>query len=180
MVEMISLVTLIAVVMLGLILWYFNSKQANALKAMARTAKDAYLMFLKARRETRKQQPLNLNAIDWFASQIGPEVQLVEVLSTSKNPVWVNVRAAGGIRLVVSPLDLDELRDILKQTEKKSRISSAYEPLLGDSRSLQVIERSIENEEWFDLDADQVGKQIGVNWGEVNRLWFYLVTPKAK
>lgn len=179
--EIISIATLIAVVMLGLILWHFNSKQARSLKGMARSTENMYMVLLKTRRDAKKKEPMTLAPYQWLEKQIGAGVSLVETISTSNNPAWLNLRAANGIRVVVSPLDPDEMREYQKQNEKRSRISSAYEMLLGDSpRDLVIGERSIQNDEWFDVEADQVGKALNVDWGEVSRLWFYIITPKAK
>lgn len=179
--EIISIATLIAVVMLGLILWHFNSKQARSLKGMARSTENMYMVLLKARRDAKKKEPMTLAPYQWLEKQIGNGITLVETISTSANPVWLNLRAANGIRVVVSPLDPDEMRDMLKQNEKRSRISSAYESLLGDSpRNVIIGERSIQNDEWFDLEADQVGKALNADWGEVSRLWFYVINRGAK
>jgi len=179
--DMISLVTLLAVLMLGLILWYYNSKQADALQRMAQTTEEMYMTQLKLRRDERKRQPFTMEAARWLEKQAAAGLELVDVIGKSHNPMWINLRAAGGVRLVVSPLDEADLRKALKATERRSKLSSAYEPLLGDSRKkLSVTQRSLQDEEWFDLDADAVGKQLGVEWGEVSRLWFYVVQPKAK
>jgi len=181
MADFISLVTLLAVLMLGLILWYYNSRQADALHGMAKTTEEMYMTQLKARRDERKKQPLALQPLQWLEKQIGSGVTLVEVIGQSANPTWLNLRAAGGVRAVVSPLAPDELRKVLKATEKRSRLSSAFEPLLGDSpRRLTISQRSLQDEEWFDLNADQAGRQLGMDWGEASRLWFYVVRPKTQ
>lgn len=181
MADMISLVTLLAVLMLGLILWYYNSKQADALQGMAKTTEEMYMTQLKLRRDERKKQPFTMEAARWLEQQAGSGIALVDVISQSQNPMWINIRAAGGLRLVVSPLDEADLRKALKETEKRSKVNTAFEPLLGDSKkNLSVTQRSLQDEEWFDLDADAVGKQLNMNWGEVSRLWFYVVQPKGK
>ncbi len=181
MADMISLVTLLAVLMLGLILWYYNSKQADALHGMAHTTEEMYLTQLKLRRDERKKQPFTMDPARWLEKQAGSGITLVDVISKSANPLWINLRAAGGIRLVVSPLEEGDLRKALRAGEKRSKVNSAFEPLLGSSRkNLSVTQRSLQDEEWFDLDADAVGKHLGAEWGEVSRLWFYTVQPKAK
>ncbi len=181
MADMISLVTLLAVLMLGLILWYYNSKQADALQGMAKTTEEMYMTQLKLRRDERKKQPFTMDAARWLEQQAGAGLTLVDMISQSMNPKWINLRAAGGIRLVVSPLDEGDLRKAIKETEKRSKVNSAFEPLLGDSKkNLSVTQRSLQDEEWFDLDANAVGKQLGVEWGEVSRLWFYTIQPKGK
>jgi len=66
----------------------------------------------------------------------------------------------------------------LKPLEARSgKVSNLVDPLLGRSpRKVQVEERSILNAgEWFDVEAGQVGKALGLNWGEPKRLYFYRV-----
>jgi len=175
--DLISLVTLLAVLSLGLILWFYNSRQADALRGMARTTENMYMTQLKAQRDERKRQPMSLSSLEWLAGQAG--MVLSDVISVSGNPKWVNLRSAAGVRLVVSPLEPEELRKVLKAEQTKSRLSAAFEPLLGDkSHTVTVAERSMQNVEWFDLEAAEVGRNLGVNWGEVSRLWFYTITPK--
>lgn len=177
--DLISLVTLVAVLSLGLILWFYNSRQADALRGMARTTENMYMIQLKARRDERKRQPMSLSSLEWLAGQAG--MVLSDVISVSGNPKWVNLRAGGGVRLVVSPLDPEEMKRALKAEETKSRLNAAFEPLLGDkSHTVTVTERSLQNVEWFDLEAAEVGRNLSVNWGEVSRLWFYVIAPKTK
>jgi hypothetical protein len=181
MTDTISLVTLLAVLMLGLILWLYNSRQADALRAMARTVEDMHLVQLKNRHDARKKEPLTMTAMQWLEKQLGAG-SLTEVIGVSRVPLWANLRAANGTRVVVSPLEPGELRKALKLSEpKRSRLSKAFELLLGDSpRNLNVIERSLRDEEWFDVEADQVGRQLGLDWGEVSRLWFYVIPAKVR
>ena len=68
----------------------------------------------------------------------------------------------------------------MKEQSTNSKLDKVEEPLLGVNRkALSVRERSLRDDEWFDLEADKVGKQLGVNWGEVSRLYFYIVGSKA-
>jgi len=179
--DLISLVTLVAVLSLGLILWFYNSRQADALRGMARTTENMYMIQLNARRDERMKQPMTLSPLQWLAAQAGSGTTLSEVIGTSHNPAWINLRAGGGVGVVGSPLDPEEMKRALKAEETKSRLNAAFEPLLGDkSRTVTVTERSLQNVEWFDLEAAEVGKNLGVNWGEVSRLWIYVIAPKTK
>ncbi len=182
MTDTISLVTLLAVLMLGLILWLYNSRQADALRTMSRTVEDMHLLQLKNRRDARKKEPMTLSALQWLEKQVGTGLSLTEVIGVSHSPLWANLRAGSDGRVVVSPLELSDLRKALKVSEpKRSRLSNAFEPLLGDApRNLSVIERSLRDEEWFDLEAEQIGKAMGLDWGEVSRLWFYIIPTKGK
>jgi hypothetical protein len=40
---------------------------------------------------------------------------------------------------------------------------------------MRVSSRSLAEQEHFDLEAAEVGRQLGSGWGEVTRLWFYRI-----
>lgn len=180
MVDTISFVTLAAIVTIGLVIWLYNQKQASALGRMARATEDNLMISVKNRRDVHKQLPFTMTEFQWVSKQLDSEVSPIEVISVSQKPMWVNFRCAdGGKRVVVSPLSHSELKPILKAQRSSSKLEQAVEPLLGMSRkNLTVKERSLRDDEWFDLEADAIGKQCGVDWGETSRLYFYIVAPK--
>jgi hypothetical protein len=180
MADTMSFVTLAGVIAFALILWYYNQRQASALKAMARALEETYMIAVKNRRDAHKQQEFKLTANDWISKQLDGDIKPTSPIKISNKPVWVNLRCENGERVVISPLSPIELRAALKAQTTNSKLDKVEEPLLGVSRAaLSVRERSLRDDEWFDLEADKVGKQLGVNWGEVSRLYFYIVGSKA-
>lgn len=180
MADTMSFVTLAGVFAFALILWYYNQRQASALKAMARALEETYMIAVKNRRDAHKQQEFKLTANEWIAKQLDGDIKPATPIKVSTKPLWANMRCETGERVVVSPLSPTELKAALKEQSTNSKLDKVEEPLLGVNRkALSVRERSLRDDEWFDLEADKVGKQLGVNWGEVSRLYFYIVGSKA-
>jgi len=172
--------TFLAVLLLGAILTYANARQARALFAAQAVLEDWLLMQIKDRRDARRNQVQVTEPAEWLQAQAG--VQIAGLHRLVEKPMAVSFETRDGCRLVVSPLRLAELRDSLRPLERApGRTGQLIEPLLGRNlRQVNVIERNLMNAgETFDLEASQVGEQLGVRWGEVNRVYFYRVPVRA-
>lgn len=177
--DLMSFITLAGVVAVALIQFTYMRHQSNSLKATAQAMDDINSVMVKNRRDAHKQLPFTMKPFEWVAKQLDSEAKPIEVISTSQKPAWVNFRCEDGKRVVVSPLSHLELKSVLKAKRSNSKLEQAVEPLLGMSKkNLAVSERSLRDHEWFDQEAENIGKQCGVEWGEVTRLYFYTITPK--
>lgn len=171
-----AVATLVAVLMLGAILTLYNSRQAQALREMEQVLSDWYLMQVAEKREKERQAVKVENPLAWLEKQTG--LTLTGVERQQEQAQAVSFLTDNATRLVVSPLSPDRLKRVLKPLEAKNgKVANLVDPLLGHNpRKVQVEERSILNAgEWFDVEAGQVGKALGVNWGEPKRLYFYRV-----
>ena len=179
MTDSISFITLTAIIAIGLIIWFYNRKQASALKSMARALEDTHMIAVKNRQDEHRRTPFTTSPLDWVADQADSGSKPIDIIGVSQKPMWANLRCNDGARIVVSPLSHPELKAVLAN-HSKSKLASVEEPLLGVSRkAVTAVERSLRNNEWFDLEADAVGKKFGVNWGETPRLYFYTVASKG-
>ena len=175
MLDILGIATLTAVLLLGAILTLYNSRQAAALQEMETVLSDWYLMQIAERRDQRRKQILVGNPLSWVHQQTGISVTGIE--RSLKDPLAVEcLTEQADHRLVISPLSPRQLRNAIRPLEvrkNKNGVANLVDPLLG--RRFEVMDRSIASSEWFDLEADQVGKALGVDWGEPRRLWFYWV-----
>jgi hypothetical protein len=147
---------------------------------MARALEDTHMIAVKNHRDEHKQNPFNMSANEWIAKQVDTDAKVVETISVSQKPIWVNLRCDDGKRIVISPLAHAELRAAMNTQRTNSKLDQITEPLLGTNRkALVTFERSLRNNEWFDLEAEKIGKDLGVDWGEATRLNFYIISPKA-
>lgn len=175
-----SYISLVAIVAFGIIIYVYQRRQASALNSMARALEDTHMIAVKNRRDQHKQTPFNMSPEEWVAKQIQTNAKIVERISLSQKPMWVNLRCDDGKRVVVSPLAKGELKAALNAQRTNSKLDQITEPLLGMNRkSVITIERSLRDDEWFDMEAEKIGNDLGVNWGETTRLNFYIVSPKA-
>ena len=180
----IDILTLLAVISLALILAFYNRRQADALRGVERMVKDFLAIQIQDRREKRKTD-LNVNATEWLAKLINARVEqtveLQDIIRTVPEVFAAEIRTASGRKILVST----KPKSVLKQHDKNirargkknsatERISSiASKPLL--TRKMTVLEiNMVEETEWFDLEAEQVGQALGVNWGQPVRLWIYI------
>lgn len=179
--DIFSFVTLAGVVAIAIIMWINMQHQSASLKATARACEDMNTVLVKNRRDAHKQLPFEKTALEWLASQIEAEHKLIEVISKSQKPAWVNIRCSDGSRLVVSPLSPVDLKSALSSKKTKSKLEQFEEPLLGtNKRLLSVKERSLRDNEWFDIEAGEIAKQLEMGWSEASKLYFYTVTPEVK
>lgn len=178
-----AVATLAAVLMLGAILTLYNSRQASALREMEQVLNDWYLMQVAEKREKERLAVRVDDPLTWLGQQVNLTLTGVERQQEAAQAVSFLTDNANATRLVVSPLSPDRLKRILKPLEARNgKVANLVDPLLGrNPGKVRVEERSILNAgEWFDLEAGQVGKALGVNWGEPKRLYFYHVPLAEK
>ncbi len=176
-----AVATLAAVLMLGAILTLYNSRQASALREMEQVLSDWYLMQVAEKREKQRQAVRVENPLVWLGQHL--DLNLTGVERVQEQALAVSFLTDNATRLVVSPFSPDRLKRILKPLEARNgKVANLVDPLLGrNPGKVQVEERSILNAgEWFDIEAGQVGKALGVNWGEPKRLYFYRVPLAEK
>lgn len=181
MIDLLGIATLLAVLLLGAILTLYNSRQAAALREMEQVLSDWYLMQVAERREKQRQAVRVDDPLAWLGRHAGLTLTAVERKQEAAQAI--SFLTDNATRLVVSPLSPDRLKAALKPLEARNgKVANLVDPLLGrHPRRVQVEERSILNGgKWFDIEAGQVGKALGVDWGEPTRLYFYRVPLAVK
>jgi hypothetical protein len=170
-----------------MILWIAlqASRQSKAIANTFRVFEDWSMMITKERRETMKGSIDIADPMQWFSTLSGIEV--VKVIRKFDNPMALDLGTADNARLVVSPLKPSDLKSALGSSRRSSVFGLFKKdkrlevtPLLGHwELRVKSFDRTANNAgEFFDLEAAEVGNRLGVNWGETNRLWFYVVPGK--
>ena len=171
----ILLIAIALILFVGLTV-YYNMHQAASLRDVRQSVDDWLMMYAKDRRAVQRKEVKVDDWKAWLSSHSGLTVSAVE--RTFDNPHAVECSTTEGIKLVVTTLPKDKLSRELKRFEIRNKnMAHLGNPLLGRSpRKVEVEEKSVVNSgDWFDLEADQVGRAVGVNWGETPRLFFYYV-----
>lgn len=180
------------VLLLSLILAYYNQRQASALRGVERLVQDFVAMQVRDRR-SRHIEGLaeRIDPLGWLARQVSVELdtplEVSEVLRVVQEVQAVELRTTNGHRLVVST----EPRSILLRHDRRQRRAPAggnaagrvasfgARPLLGSSRwgmGVRSIERVLSpQQEFFDLEAQAVSDRLGLKWDRPSRLWFHVV-----
>ena len=183
--QFINVITLLAVIALALVLAFYNRRQADALRGVERMVKDFLAIQVRDRREKRKAD-LTVNASKWLSDLISARVEEVFELQDISRVVpdvfAAEIRTASGKKIVVSTKSKSVLlqrdKNVRARGKKNSAVAKisgiASSPLLGRKYTALEI-NMVEEGEWFDLEAEQVGQTLGVNWGQPVRLWIYII-----
>ncbi len=179
---LLGIATLVAVLLLGAILTWHNRRQAEALQEVHDVLESWFMVMLRDRREAKSREIQVADPLVWLAEQVRDRLngaKVAEVRRRLTDPPAVEALLSDGRRLVVSPLDPKALKRALRPEKRGGSQAArrlaefADDPLLP--RRVEAVERSLINAgEWFDVEAARVGEALGVPWGEVERLWFYL------
>ncbi len=181
----IALVLLMATFII-IAIFYFR-RQAVALEQVAEIEEERYMRQTKLWRKKDASQIKIGEPLSWFQKQVlialGSDVQLLEAGRKHTSPPVLEFLARSGQRVLFSPLDLRAMKKAFagKETRGKdaaSRLESMQSetPLMGrNMRGIQKGNVSLRDDEYFDIWAGDAGKKLGVNWGEPERLWVYLV-----
>lgn len=172
-----GLATFVAVLVLGFILTAQNTRMAASLKQLNKTMSDWLLIQVKDRREAKVAQIHIDNPLTWVSRQCG--VAVSQVQRVVEQGCAVDLLSPDGVRVVVSPLDKDELITVIAPMSKGVG-GQLVEPLLGrNPKKVEPIVRDLTNAgEFFDYEAGQVGQMLQVSWGQPARLYFYVVPLK--
>ena len=162
------------------------SRQSQALANVYRLFEDWSMQISKDRREIRKSAIQIDDPVRWFSQLAGMEI--VQIIRKFDSPAAVDLMTADRARLVVSSLKPSDLKSalganrfkLIELFKRDKRLS--VEPLLGRWEwRVRIFNRTSNNAgEFFDLEAAEVGNRLGLNWGEVNRLWFYVIPGKVR
>jgi len=170
-----------------LILWIAvqAARQSKSLANTYRVFEDLAMLIAKERREAKKGEVQITDPLQWFSELSGVEV--VQLIRKFDTPMALDLGTSENLRLVVSPLKPSDLKSALG-TKRRANLVGAMKkdkrfevtPLLGNWEfRVRTAERTANNAgEFFDLEAAAAGNRLGVDWGEVNRLWFYYVPGK--
>jgi hypothetical protein len=179
--QIVMIILLTALVIMILWVALQANRQSKSLSNVYRLFEDWSMMISKDRREAAKTAIQITDPLKWFSELAG--VEIVQVIRSFDTPMALDLQTANRNRLVVSPLKPSDLKAALGANrfrfgdifKKDKRL--AVEPLLGkwDFR-VKAFDRTNNNAgEFFDLEAAEVGRRLNMNWGEVSRLWFYVV-----
>jgi hypothetical protein len=176
MIDFFASITIALIVVMTVVIFLSNQRQAHIMKQMRFVLEDWYQSQMRDRREAYRKEIFMPDALQWLGSQVN--LKIVDQGRRFENPPALELIAGEGVRLVVSPLSNRELRAAVRKIESKTRkVSKLVEPLLGSQPAkVQVVERSNATvHEWFEVEIETAGKMLGLNWMGVKALYFYMI-----
>jgi len=183
-----EIITFVLISTLALILSFYHHRQAASLRAMENVVQDYYAMQF---RTLRRQYAGALDILDpfaWASNHISAgmdrPMSVTDVIRIVPEVQAVDLRTSDNRRVVISPHSWRELyyfdRKARHAKKGPDRLASfAARPLLTNSRfgwGIKSLECVTSNtDEFFDLEADVIGRKLGVQWNQPTRLYFHVV-----
>lgn len=186
----IEYLTLTMLFVFAFILSLYNHRQASSIRGIQKVAEDYYAMQLRSVRRDYAGSLDTLNPLEWVSKQVSSElprpITVKEVIRVVPDMQAVDLRTSDNRRIVVSTRPKVELvlfdRRSRSTKNKKAadRIANfAVRPLLTKSRwgwGVTTVERVMSQlDEFFDMEANTIGKKFGVDWDNPTRLFFHVV-----
>ncbi len=176
MIDFFASLTVALIVVMTVVIFLSNQRQAGIMKQMRLVLEDWYQAQMRDRRETYRKEIQMPDALQWIGSQVN--LTVVEMGRKLENPQALEFLTTEGVRLIVSPLPKGKLRSAVRKIEsKRGKVAKLVEPLLGSQpRRMQVVERSNQSvHEWFEVEIETAALKLGVNWIGVKALYFYMI-----
>ena len=176
MIDFFASITIALIIVMTVVIFLSNQRQAHIMKQMRFVLEDWYQSQMRDRREAYRKEIQMPDALQWLGSQVN--LKIVDQGRKFENPPALELIAGEGVRLVVSPLPNRKLRAAVRKIESKTRkVSKLVEPLLGSQPSkVQVVERSNATvHEWYEVEIETAGKMLGLNWMGLKALYFYMI-----
>ena len=181
MIDFLASTTIALIIIMTLVIFVSNQRQARILKQMRLVMEDWYQAQMRDRRDTFKGRISMPDVLKWIGSQAN--LTVVEQGRRLANPPAIEFLTSEGVRLVVSPLARRKLSTDLKATEgKRRKVAKLVEPLLGyHPGKVQTIERSNKTvHEWFEVEIETAIQKLELNWINVNTLFFYIIPQEPE
>jgi hypothetical protein len=185
----VMIIVVISMILLLIVTFYYQRRQAVAMERMADVTDSEYWGALREKRKGRSEQALKMGGAAWLAEQIrlqtGQSIPLNgDTLTLDSLPVVASTNEFGDV-VLVSPLrkrDLQKrLRDLIKNQGDLFQEFASEKPVLDLLRKTRdEFQRSISDDEWFDLHAEKAGRDLKVGWGQPDNLNFMVKLEKRK
>jgi len=179
MIDFFASVTVALIVVMTLVIFMSNQRQARILKQMRLVMEDWYAAQMRDRRETFHRRIRMPDVLEWVGRQVN--LTVVEKRRLLDNPPAIEFLTAEGPRLVLSPLNKRKLRASLRTTEhRRQKVAKLVEPLLGYRPGrVEILERSNATvHEWYEVEIETALQRLDAQWGEVAGLFFYVIPPE--
>lgn len=181
MIDFFASLTVGLIVVMTLVIFFSNLRQARELSQMKNVMQGWVDAQLRDRRAKHGAAISISDPLQWFGQQVN--LVLTDLQRSLDEPPVLEFLAEHGVRLVVSPLPDPFLRSALREIQMKGKkLTKLMEPLLGTRRrDVRVMERNqATSGEWFDLEAKAAVKACRVDWPDCSHLWFYIITPRPQ
>lgn len=173
---MIEFSVFLLVLLLTVILAYYNQRQARAIEAVRDMAEDLVSMQIRDRRAKYQADAQNLDVEAWLARQV--DGVLERRCTIASHQVILDVQAidvtlSDGGKVLITPAHEGDLKRRDRRMGGSSRLA-AFVSRSVLPRRYKVVARTLLDNEHLDIEAEIVAEKLGLNWHAPARLWFYV------
>jgi hypothetical protein len=172
---MIEISVFLLILLLTVILTYYNQRQARAFEAIRDMAEDLVSMQIRDRRAKYQADLEGLDIEAWLARQV--ELVAERKSEIASRQVIVDVQAVEvtlreGGKVLVTPTGEGDLKRHNRRMKGSRLATFAARSVLP--RRYKVVARTLLDNEFLDIEAEAVAARLGLDWRKPARLWFYV------
>lgn len=172
---MIEISVFLLILLLAVILAYYNQRQARAIEAVRDMAEDLVSMQIRDRRARYQADLQSLDAESWLARQVDGVLERKGEIASRQvivdiQAVEVTLRAGG--KVLVTPTSESDLKRRDRRMGGSRLAAFAARSVLP--RRYNIVARTLLDNEFLDIEAEAVAARLGLDWRKPARLWFYV------
>lgn len=172
---MIEISVFLLILLLTVILAYYNQRQARAIEAVRDMAEDLVSMQIRDRRAKYQADLQSLDAESWLAHQVDGVLERKGEIASRQvivdiQAVEVTLRAGG--KVLVTPTGESDLKRRDRRMGGSRLAAFATRSVLP--RRYNIVARTLLDNEFLDIEAEAVAARLGLDWRKPARLWFYV------
>ena len=182
-----GIVIVLEIALFGLLAVYYLYRQAAALRRSADLEEQRNIFLIQSRRNQEKKKIEISDPLLWLSRIISPKLDYpISLVSNTFQVSDLKIAACmseKGKSVLVTPHRPNDLKRAFKRVSQNRRIMDTGE--LDAAQSIMkgakvhhssLTERDTGN--YFDLEIEKAGEQLGLDWEGENELWFYVGVSK--
>lgn len=172
---MIEISVFLLILLLAVILAYYNQRQARAIEAVRDMAEDMVSMQIRDRRAKYQADLQSLDVEAWLARQVDSALERKSEIASRQviaDIQVVEVTLKDGGKVLVTPTGESDLKRHDRRMKGSRLAAFASRSVLP--RRYTVVSRTLLDNEFLDIEAEAVALRLGLDWRKPARLWFYV------
>lgn len=173
---MIEISVFLLILLLAVILAYYNQRQARAIEAIRDMAEDLVSMQIRDRRAKYQADLDNLDADAWIDRMVDGVLERKSEIASRQvvaDIQAVEVTLKDGGKVIVTPTGEGDLKRRDRRIGGNSRLA-AFAARSVLPRRYKVVARTLLDNDFLDIEAEAVAARLGLDWRKPARLWFYV------
>lgn len=172
---MIEISIFLLILLLAVILTYYNHRQARAIEVVRDMAEDLVSMQIRDRRAKYQADLEGLDTNAWIEKQVNDVLERKSEIASRQiitDIQAIEVTLKNGGRVLITPTGEGDLKRRDRRMGGSRLAAFAARSVLP--RRYKVVARTLLDNEFLDIEAEAVSARFGLGWRKPARLWFYV------